>query len=339
MIGLERILIIQTAFIGDVVLATAVAESLHAAFPSAQITLLVRAGNESVLDGHPYLEVWTWEKRRAKLRNLLGLISRIRRRRFDLVINLHRFASSGVLTALSGAAETRGFEKNPLSVFFTKRFPHTIGKKGDSNYLHETERNHALIADLATISPPRIYPDKNARKQLGSVPNRTDAEYSVIAPASVWFTKQWPPAKWIEVTDRLSPQQVFLIGAPGDRALAEQIRNGSRNPSVENLCGQLSLQASALLMRDARMNYVNDSAPLHLCSAVDAPVTAVFCSTVPEFGFGPLGKEAQIVESPATLPCRPCGLHGHRACPEGHFRCAMEIDADKVIAPQRKREP
>lgn len=336
--GLERILIIQTAFIGDVVLATGVAESLHTAFPSAHITFLVRAGNESVLDGHPYLEVWTWEKRRAKLRHLLELISRIRRRRYDLVINLHRFASSGVFTALSRAAETRGFEKNPLSVFFTKRFPHPIGKKGDSNYLHETERNHGLIADLAPIRPPKIYPDQAALKQHASIQNLGDTAYSVIAPASVWFTKQWPAEKWIELIDRLSPQRVFLIGAPGDYALAEEIRNGSTNPSVENLCGQLSLQASALLMQNARMNYVNDSAPLHLCSAVDAPVTAVFCSTVPEFGFGPLGKNARVMETPATLSCRPCGLHGHRACPEKHFRCALEIDPAQVVVAQRKRE-
>ena len=73
------------------------------------------------------------------------------------------------------------------------------------------------------------------------------------------------------------------------------------------------------------MNYVNDSAPLHFASAVNAPVKAVFCSTVPEFGFGPLSEHAEIVEVKDKLGCRPCGLHGAKSCPRGHFKCAHDI--------------
>jgi heptosyltransferase-2 len=69
------------------------------------------------------------------------------------------------------------------------------------------------------------------------------------------------------------------------------------------------------------MNYTNDSAPLHLCSAVNAPVRAVFCSTIPEFGFGPLSGNSGVVQSHLELPCKPCGNHGKSACPKGHFDC------------------
>ena len=79
-------------------------------------------------------------------------------------------------------------------------------------------------------------------------------------------------------------------------------------------------------MQNAVMNYVNDSAPLHLCSGVNAPVRAVFCSTVPEFGFGPLSDDSAIVQVRETLACRPCGLHGKKACPLGNFACAELID-------------
>jgi heptosyltransferase-2 len=75
-------------------------------------------------------------------------------------------------------------------------------------------------------------------------------------------------------------------------------------------------------MKYAEMNYVNDSAPMHLASAVNAPVTAYFCSTIPEFGFGPLSENSTVVQTTEKLPCRPCGLHGKRKCPEGHFKCA-----------------
>jgi heptosyltransferase-2 len=98
-----------------------------------------------------------------------------------------------------------------------------------------------------------------------------------------------------------------------------------------NLAGQLSLLASAALLRGAVLNYVNDSAPLHLCSATDAPVCAVFCSTVPAFGFGPLSTFARVVQHAPGLACRPCGLHGHARCPLGHFRCALEIETPLLL--------
>jgi heptosyltransferase-2 len=70
---------------------------------------------------------------------------------------------------------------------------------------------------------------------------------------------------------------------------------------------------------------------MHIASAMNAPVCAVYCSTVPAFGFGPLSDESYIMEIDEPLYCRPCGLHGHRACPEGHFRCAKEIRTERLV--------
>jgi heptosyltransferase-2 len=83
-------------------------------------------------------------------------------------------------------------------------------------------------------------------------------------------------------------------------------------------------------VQDAQMNYVNDSAPLHLASAMNAPVTAFFCSTIPAFGFGPQSANATIIETTIKLDCRPCGLHGYKACPKGHFKCAESIDIKAI---------
>jgi len=84
-------------------------------------------------------------------------------------------------------------------------------------------------------------------------------------------------------------------------------------------------------MKDAGMNYVNDSAPMHFASAVNAPVTAVYCSTIPAFGFGPMSDKSYIVEIQQPLDCRPCGLHGYRACPLGHFKCAYKIEDAQLL--------
>ena len=84
-------------------------------------------------------------------------------------------------------------------------------------------------------------------------------------------------------------------------------------------------------MTNATMNYVNDSAPMHMASAMNAPTTAIFCSTIPDFGFGPLSDQARIVETDENLECRPCGLHGFKKCPEGHFKCANTIDTESLL--------
>jgi heptosyltransferase-2 len=79
------------------------------------------------------------------------------------------------------------------------------------------------------------------------------------------------------------------------------------------------------------MNFVNDSAPMHFASAVNAPTTAIFCSTIPKFGFGPLSDQSFVVETNEALSCRPCGLHGKKACPEGHFKCGKTINVKNLI--------
>jgi heptosyltransferase-2 len=327
----KKILVIQTAFLGDVILATSLIESLHRQFPEASVHFLVRKGNESLLKQHPYLSrLWILDKKN-KYRNLLKTIRAVRTEQFDLVINLQRFLTSGLLAAFSGGKEIRGFRKNPASMAFTKSFPHDIHIHGSQ---HEIERNHSLISDLVPGPPlpPRLYPTIENQEELNVFSIKMP--YICLAPASVWFTKQWPAVKWIEFLESISEElHVYLLGAPGDSGLAEEISAhvSNRHLSLINLTGKISLLASALLMKKARMNFVNDSAPLHLASAVNAPVTAVFCSTVPGFGFTPLSENAQIAETEVPLTCRPCGLHGHAACPEGHFKCALTISTDKLL--------
>ena len=85
-------------------------------------------------------------------------------------------------------------------------------------------------------------------------------------------------------------------------------------------------------MKTAAMNYTNDSAPLHFASAMDATVTAIFCSTVPAFGFYPLSSKSFIVETNEKLTCRPCSLHGLKACPLGHFKCAYTIETSQLLS-------
>lgn len=319
--GLKKFLIIQTASIGDVILATPVLEKLHAKFPEAELSVLVKKGNEGLFQGHPFLtEVLIWDKSR-KWSDLHRLVHLIRESRYDAVITLQRYASTGLMTACSGARLRIGFRKNPFSLFFTTSVAHRFGRR-----IHEAERNLELIRSITdeTFFPPRLYPPQR-RYHAG--------RYYTISPASLWATKQYPMDKWVELIRTIPAEaSVFLLGSLSDIRLCDAIHKETRHPHMFNMAGRLTLIEAAALMKGAKMNFTNDSAPTHLASAVNAPVTAVFCSTVPAFGFGPLSSDSCVVEFDGPLSCRPCGIHGLAACPEGHFRCALGIRVEQLTA-------
>lgn len=353
---MKRFLVIQTAFLGDAVLATALLEKLHAFFPGAAIDLLVRKGNHGLFTGHPFLRrLYVWDKRKGKTRDLFRLVRAFRKERYDHVINAQRFFSTGLMTVLSGGKETIGYDKNPLSLLFTRQVKHAMpnwialrGKDPDAGapFTHEVDRLNHLIEHLTDGQRPmpRLYPGSAAKEKVRSVlagsgvaagEDTAALRYITIAPASVWFTKQWPAEKWTGLIRALpADRRVLLIGAPGDVPLCERMAHEAGRGEV--LAGKFSLLETAVLMEGAAMNYVNDSGPLHIASAMNAPVTAVFCSTVPAFGFGPLNANGRVVQFKGPLSCRPCGLHGHKACPKGHFRCAKEIAVEDPGVPGKK---
>ncbi|MGB0838513.1 MAG: glycosyltransferase family 9 protein, partial [Chitinophagales bacterium] len=153
-----------------------------------------------------------------------------------------------------------------------------------------------------------------------------------IAPASVWFTKQLPQHKWVEFIQQLPKDlTIYVLGAKGDRRLANSIEKNCPEHECHNLAGQLTLLQSAALIQDATLTYTNDSAPMHLASAMNAPVAAVFCSTVPAFGFGPLSDQSYVIETSKQLSCRPCGLHGKKRCSIGDFTCAESINTSTMV--------
>ena len=153
---MKRILIIQTAFLGDVILATPVVSELKRVFPEAKIDFLLKKGNESLVIGNPKInQVITFDKSSGKWKAILRLIKQCRATKYDLVINLHRFASSGMIAGFSKGKKRYGFKKNPFSFMYTKSFDHSIG-----DGTHEVERNLKLISEFG-CSPktrPELFP-------------------------------------------------------------------------------------------------------------------------------------------------------------------------------------
>jgi len=340
---MQKILVVQTAFIGDVVLATALVESLHQQYPKAAIDVVVRKGNEPLFNEHPFInELIIWDKKQHKYLNWFSILKKIRAKHYDVLINAQRFAATGLWTVLSSANTTIGFDKNPFSFLFTHKVKHDVVALNQNisvSEVHEINRNHALISSLGVfpLAMPKLYPTKS---DFEKVKLYQAEKYITIAHASIWFMKQVPLTAWVSFISELKFEgPIYILGGASDKALGDKIINEvvrlhtTASTKIINLSGELGFLASAALQQKAVLNYVNDSAPMHFCSAVNAPVVAIYCSTITAFGFGPLSTNSFIVETQEQLACRPCGLHGNKQCPLGHFNCAHSIENAQLIAP------
>jgi len=323
----KKILIIQTASLGDVILATPILEKLHAHFPDASIDFLCKKGSEEVFYRHPYVDqVLVWNKSKHKYRRLFDLVNYVRDQKYDLLINCQRFFSTGFLTTYSKARTKIGFAKNPWSIFFNQRIKHEFNIGG----VHEIDRNLRLLKFLEDDKRflPKVYPSVEDDAKVSAFKTR---KYICIAPVSLWNTKELKSEVWIDFLNRFDKDfYVYALGSKADKEKIDVIKSSTTHTNFINLSGKLSVLESAALIRDAQMNVVLDSAPMHLASAVNARTTSVFCSTIPQFGFTPLAEYSIIVEVEGQLKCRPCGVHGKKKCPKGHFKCG-EINVDKLL--------
>ncbi len=322
----RSVLFIQTAFLGDVVLATAALEAWHAAHPADRVDVLVRKPMDSLFEGHPWVRrVLAWDKRpRVKGKDWRRLVREVRKGRYDVVVNLHRHASSGILTALSMAPIRVGYANNPLAWRFTHRTPH---RWGDGT--HEVERHMALLDPFlpagSAVVEPRLFPAAHHVQEAEAIQAR---DAVLVMPGSQWATKAWPEGQFAKFLSE-TQARVILLGAPNEEALCARLAEG--RPHVTQAAGKVSLLGMAAAVGMARAVVANDSAPLHVASAMDTPTVALFASTVPRFGFGPRASRHMVVEAPSELPCRPCGMHGRKRCPEGHFKCGWELSVQAVL--------
>ncbi len=318
----KKILIIQTAFLGDVILATVLIEALHVKFPDAAIDFLVRKNHEGVLAGHPYLgQVLTWNKSTNKWRNFWNLVKIIRAEKYDCVINVQRHFSTALLSLLARSKIICGYRASKLSAFFTHTAPHSL-----------TENRHEITRCLNLLLPlwdptdppllqfkPKIYPEKFT-DDLGF-----KRPYITITPTSARATKKLPFEKWAELIDRIPAElDIFICGSPAEDSECQKLLLLTKNPAAKVLTQGYSLLQTAAIMQDSLLNYVLDSAANHICSSLNAPVCTVYCSTSDEFGFGSLSTDQTTVEV-KELPCRPCTSHGRTKCPLSHYKCGTEI--------------
>ncbi len=326
-----RVLVIQTAFLGDVVLTTPLLRAVKDRWPASHLAALVIPETAAVLEGLPFLdEIIVHDKRGRGLRELARVLREVRARRFDVVISPHRSARSSLIAWHSGAATRLGYDKSALPFLYTARVPR--GAAG-----HETERILALGAKIGIIGVGgrpclAVRPEERvaARRTAGRGP------FVVLSPSSVWATKRWTPEGFAAVGDNLAGQGygVILVGTAADRAITGAVAGAMAAP-VRDLAGETTVRELAALIAEAALVVANDSAPVHVAAAFDTPTVAIFGATVPGQGFGPLASRAAVAEV-TGITCRPCGPHGGAHCPKKHFRCMRDLPPADVNAATAK---
>ena len=321
----SRCLVIQTAFLGDVVLTTPLLSVL--AGRHGPIDVVTTPAAASLLDQHPAVhDVVRYDKHGADRgwKPFRRLGAELRSRHYDRVYLPHQSFRSALLALWSGASERIGFADSAAAISYTSRVP----RPRDG---HEVERLLALAGARPGDAPPPVSlglaPTDLAAADAWLASHGVGADFVAVAPGSVWATKRWP--YYAELAAGLDRTSV-IVGSAEDAGLADAIVGASRGRAV-SAAGGLSLRGSAALIQRAAVLVTNDSAPLHLATAVGTPVVAVFGPTVPEFGFGPR-RAGDIVLGHDGLPCRPCSKHGPPACPLGHHRCMRDLSVADVAA-------
>jgi heptosyltransferase-2 len=315
-------LVIQTAFLGDVILTTPLLTAL--ARKHGPVDVVVTPGAAGLIEGHPAVrDVIRYDKqgRDAGMAALWRLGRRLRQRGYATAYLPHRSWRSAVLALLARVPDRTGFADSAAAITYTTRV--TRAPTG-----HEVERLLALAGSGTRPAPPvslGLTPKDHAAADRWLAEHTIPPGFTAIAPGSIWGTKRWPfcPALAAALDGPL-----VVVGGVDDAALAAEIVAAAPSRAW-SAAGHLTVRASAALIERARVLVANDSAPLHLATAVGTPAVALFGPTVPEQGFGPRGSRS-LTLGHAGLACRPCSAHGPRVCPLGHHRCMRELAVETV---------
>lgn len=314
-------LVVQTAFLGDVVLTTGLLAAL--AERHGPVDVLVRPTAAALVATHPAVASALEFDKRGGDRGWGGFRRTVRRlsnRHYRRVYLPHGSLRSAGLAWMARIPVRVGFADAAGAWLYTRRVPRPAGG-------HEAERLLALAEPApggrAEVSLS-LTDDDRAQAYAWLADRGIGDGFVALAPGSVWATKRWPAFPDLA---RLLPGRVVVIGGPEDTALADRIVEAAPD-RVVSAAGRIPLRVSAALIERAGVLVSNDSAPLHLASAVGTPVVAIFGPTTPGLGFGPRGPAAVVERT--DLGCRPCSAHGPARCPLGHHRCMREIPATAV---------
>jgi len=340
---IRRILVVRMSAIGDIILTTPLLRAVRAKFPQAQIDFLTKSKYRELLEHHPLVHEVVGFDTSLGFRGLLRLVAGLRKEKYDLVLDLHSNPRSILVRLFCGAKMRRRSRKYSLERRLLKWFGINLMKNAPpvAERYFTALKNFGVKPDglCAEIFPSSA--DLEKAESILSAAGLAGKALVGLAPGASRFTKIWPAHYFSAAGAKLAQELkagIVILGGAEDKAAAAEVESRLKAEfpgPVMNLAGALSLLESAAVVRSVTILLSNDTALMHLASAGDTPVVAIFGPTTREMGFFPYCKKAAVIEKQG-LDCRPCSLHGTDQCPEKHFRCMLDIEPQEVVRAAQK---
>jgi len=327
----KKILVIQTAFLGDAILTLPMIQKLKEKFPAYLIDVICIPSSKDIFLNSPYVNkiiIYDKKGKDKSFKNFFGLIKNIRADRYDRIFSPHRSLRTSIIIFFSGVNETFGFDNSSFSIVYKHRIKY-------KKEIHEVARNLELIWGDKFLNNWKIQPllktSREIEEKLDKIIPVSNLNIIAIAPGSVWNTKIYPKEYYeIIINDLISRGYfVVLIGGKDDIEICDSI-NKKFDKHIISLAGKINPYETILFLKRAVLLVCNDSAPTHMGMAACIPVLTIYCSTVPSFGFYPYNENSSYI-SYSELKCKPCGIHGKRKCPINSFDCAYKLYPELVL--------
>jgi len=322
-----KILIVQTAFIGDVILITPLIRAIKKHFSAALLDIIVVPQTADLLQNNPHINsTIIFDKKKNKLLSFFSILKTLRSEKYDIAFLTHSSSTSALLTLLAGIPVRVGFDRWLSRKFLTKRVKHIPNVFKIEKYLNLLSPYTSEKSSIQTELFPTVELIDKAKQITSNLKSKTK-KLIAVAPGSVWFTKRWPEEYFAELVTKLTKDNfgIIFIGSKEESDICERIQPESNSI---NLAGELSLLESAAIVNECDLMICNDSGAMHIANAMKTDVLAFFGPTVKKIGYFPFRTSDIVLER--NLDCRPCGSHGADKCPLGHFECMKLIKPDYV---------
>jgi heptosyltransferase-1 len=322
----RRILIIKPSALGDIVHTLPILNLLRMRFPHAHIAWLVTPAFAGLLEGHPQLdEVIRFQRRRfgagwwnpRAAAGFLRFVFELRRKKFDLAVDLQGLFRSGWIAGATGAPVRVGFaDARELAWMF---YTHPV--RIDSGDQHALGRYLKITQALGCPRGPVVFqfPPTQALARPLSQP------YAVLLPGTNWPTKRWPIESFAQLVKPLRERfglHTVIAGASDAIELAARVQELA-GENIIDLAGKTTLPQLVSLLAGASLVVANDSGPMHIASALGRPMVTMYGPTNPVMT-GPYGRPETVLR--LNILCSPCYS---RRC--SHQSCLRWLDADAVL--------
>jgi len=337
--GIKRILLIQLGDIGDVVLTTSTIRALKENHPSGAIFVLLRRFAMELLEGCPWVDgVISLNKENREFREeiayqkdfLLGL----RRKRFELAIDLRAGTRGAFLSCLSGARLRVGRYRGDGKLWRNRLFTHLIRPENELlqySALHSLNILAPFELKIRNTSPELIVTGEKERSAANILRREKvspDKLKIALHPFSRWRYKEWPIRNYIKLINYMGSKHrvsIVITGSIEERNRVAEISKRSKI-DVHNLAGKTSLGELAAVLKKCSLLIGIDSAPMHIAAAVGTPTVTIFGPSSPT-NWAPQGKHHSVIYK--NLPCVPCRQKG---CNNNEVsRCLNELSVEEVI--------